>query len=129
MSPTDQTNPECQSDINLPFIERRTENQILIGILNQVHNDIRQLDEKLTDHMGSETAALAATVNEILNRSFPEGDPEGHRKAHEETMKALADRSEFWNKLLFEVTKYGLFGVLGWLAYTVWVAFLVGPKR
>jgi hypothetical protein len=31
--------------------------------------------------------------------------------------------------MLFEVSKYGAIGVLGWLCMKLWVAFLSGPAK
>jgi len=70
---------------------------------------------------------LVAAVERLI-RAFPNEDPDGHRLAHEEMIATIRARREFWQKLVFEITKYGLLGALGWAAIALWGAFLKGPK-
>jgi hypothetical protein len=109
---------------------------IMLTLLETIHTDVQEvkaaqksMGETLTAHIETEPAEWAELLKDLSKNAFPSGDPEGHRKYHEETIKAMEARSEFWKKMLFEVTKYGLFGVLGWLAYTAWAAFLHGPSK
>lgn len=110
--------------------------EIVLQLLQTVHVDLQEvrteqknMSKTLTEHINAEPEEWAALLKDTLGCAFPGGDAEGHRKYHEETIYALEARSEFWKKMLFEITKYGLFGVLGWLAYTVWAAFLHGPSK
>lgn len=109
---------------------------ILMSLLQTIHTDIMEVKaeqkkqgQTLTDHIATEPDEWAELLRETLGCAFPAGDAEGHRRYHEETIAALESRSKFWKQMLFEVTKYGLFGVLGWLAYTAWAAFLHGPGK
>jgi hypothetical protein len=109
---------------------------ILLSLLQTIHSDLQEVkaeqkkqSQTLTDHINTEPQEWAELMREALGSAFPDGDADGHRRYHEETISALEARSKFWRKMVFEVTKYGLFGVLGWLAYTVWVAFLHGPQK
>lgn len=112
-----------------PFsAERRAEDGALLMLVKQVHEGQQALDEKLTQHMTNETRELAEAVSDMMKRSFPGGDPDGHRRAHEAQIAAIEARAEFWKKLLFELTKYGLIGLAGWLFIIVWTALLKGPK-
>jgi len=108
--------------------DRRTEDRALVILVQQVHDSQQALDDKLTQHMADETRRLAEAVADVIKRSFPEGDADGHRKAHEQQMQTIAARAEFWKKLLFELSKYGLVGLAGWLTYAAWIALLKGPK-
>lgn len=110
-------------------IERRTDSAALLVLVTQVHADVQTFGKQLQDQRRDEALALAEAVATLMVKSFPEGDAEGHRKMHEAEMKAVEARAEFWQKMLFEVSKYGLIGVLGWLALKVWVAFLAGPNK
>lgn len=85
---------------------------------------LHQLRDELRAHMDGEEARF----DSILQRSFPGGDPIGHRLVHEAQMKAVLDRSAFWSKMRFEITKYGLIGFLGWGVFALWLALLKGPK-
>lgn len=69
----------------------------------------------------------------LLELAFPkneDGLPDfaGHCSAHEQFIAESRARTEFWNKLRFELVKWGLLGLLGWLLVkVVWPAFLRGP--
>jgi hypothetical protein len=107
-----------------------------MSLLQTIHADVQEVKEEqkkqgetLNAHIATEPEDWAELLKETLSCAFPAGDAEGHRRYHEETIAALEARVKFWKQMLFEVTKYGLFGVVGWLAYTVWVAFLNGPQK
>ena len=107
-----------------------------MSLLQTIHLDLQEVKaeqkrqgQELTDHIAIEPEEWAELLKATLDSAFPGGDAEGHRRYHEETINVIEARSKFWKQMLFEVTKYGLFGVLGWLAYTVWVAFLHGPQK
>lgn len=109
---------------------------VMLTLLQNIHNDLqdvkteqKKMGDTLYSHINTEPEEWAEQLRQLMKDSFPGGDAEGHRRYHEETITAIEARAEFWKKMLFEVTKYGLFGVLGWLAYTVWVAFLHGPGK
>ena len=110
-----------------PAIERRDQGVILL-LMQQVHDKIEAMDAKLTKHITDETLTLAEEIANLMNKAFPAADPSGHRQYHEAQMQAQKDRADFWKKMLFEVSKYGLFGVVSWLAFVAWAAFLKGPK-
>jgi bisphosphoglycerate-independent phosphoglycerate mutase (AlkP superfamily) len=108
----------------------------MMSLLQTIHNDLQEVKaeqkkqgQTLTGHIATEPEEWAELLKDTLVCAFPGGDAEGHRRYHEETIVALEARAEFWKKMVFEITKYGLFGVLGWLAYTVWAAFLHGPQK
>lgn len=103
--------------------------EAVYSLLSDIHKDLQEVKKTLHDHINTEPAEWAAVLADLSAKAFPAGDPEGHRKYHEDEMKYMEARAEFWKKMLFEVTKYGVIGVIGWLAYTVWVAFLHGPQK
>lgn len=110
-------------------VERRADVSALLMMLQRVHEDVQVLDRKLTEHTATELTNITEMVRDLMADAFPGGDANGHRKAHEADMKAITDRADFWKKMLFEVSRYGLFGVLGWLVYAAWVALLAGPPK
>lgn len=101
----------------------------IYNLLSSIHSDLQEVKTILDNHINTEPQEWAAVLDKLSAKAFPGGDPEGHRKYHEDEMKYMEARADFWKKMLFEVTKYGLMGVLGWLAYTVWVAFIHGPQK
>ena len=116
-----------------PSVDRREpsvirDNQVILLLVQQVHDKIEAMDARLTQHMTDETLTLAEEIANLMNKAFPQGDPAGHRLEHELRMQESKDRADFWKKMLFEVSKYGLIGVVSWLAFVAWAAFLKGPK-
>jgi len=102
---------------------------VMLTLLQTIHEDLQKVKQTLDDHINTEPSEWAAVLEGLSKRAFPEGDPEGHRKYHEDEMKYMEARADFWKKMLFEVTKYGIFGVLGWLSYVAWTAFIHGPQK
>lgn len=113
----------------IPEVERRANDSLVIELMREIHTDVKALDKKLTDHIAEETEEFKVLIGTAFSSAFPAGDAEGHRRVHEADIQRAIDRAEFWKKMLFEVTKYGLFGVLGWLSYVAWTAFLHGPQK
>ncbi len=116
-----------------PPVERRTEDLALKDLVKQVHDDVLTMRAELSAHVADEPRRLAdaveAAVSRSLERAFPAGDADGHKRYHEATIAKLEARAAFWKKMAFEVSKYGLLGLLGWLAVTAWTAFLHGPGK
>ena len=109
-----------------PAFDRRVEHDATILLLRVVHDKIEKMDEKLTAHITDETLTLAAEIAHLMNKSFPQGDPEGHRAYHEASIKRAEANAEFWSKMRFEISKWGLIGFSGWfigmIAVSVWKA-------
>jgi hypothetical protein len=104
-------------------------------LIHLLHDDIKTvkscvatLDGRLSKHMTDETLELAEAIATIMNKSFPEGDPHGHRRHHELSIKAAEDKAAFWKKMRDEISKYGLIGIIGWVAFVAWAAFVKGPR-
>jgi len=69
------------------------------------------------------------TLVKLLESSVPDGDFQGHRKAHESYIQAAAARREFWGKMTFELSKWGAIAFVGWLVVQIWIGALNGPKH
>ena len=105
-------------------------------LLTKVHedvktlsSDVRDLNGRLANHMKDETLELAEAVAALMVKSFPEGDPDGHRAYHEAQMDAAKDRAEFWKKMRFELSRAGLAGFLLWVGVQLWHGVLAGPSK
>lgn len=114
--------------VGIEALSRRASDQAMLSLIEQTHNSVKELNDKFAIHLRDEPLALAEAVAALMIKAFPEGDPSGHKAYHEAQMKAAEDRAKFWKTMLFEVTKYGLLGVFGWLALRIWTIFLEGPK-
>jgi hypothetical protein len=74
-----------------------------------------------------------AELHSKIMLGFPKdenGDPDilGHRNYHEALIEQSKARTEYWQKLTFELSKWGLLGLLAWMVHEMWSAFLRGPK-
>jgi hypothetical protein len=56
-------------------------------------------------------------------------DTSGHRSYHEALIEQAKNRTDFWRKMTFELTKYGLIGFAVWAAIQLWAAFVKGPVK
>ena len=109
--------------------ERRRNDSLVLTLMQEIHTDVRAMNAKMTAHIEEEPKVMADAIQRAMDNAFPDGDALGHRVIHEADIQRVKDRAEFWKKLVFEITKYGLFGVAGWVAYTLWIAFLKGPIK
>jgi len=89
--------------------------EAILALLHAQREDTVAIREALTSHAESEAKALQRTIASLTESAFPDGDTLGHREYHLAMMEAAKNRAEFWRKLLFELTKWGLLGFLGWL--------------
>jgi hypothetical protein len=68
------------------------------------------------------------TKVEKFMSAFPNGDADGHRRAHEDQIK-VGDKNEiFWGKIKFTLVALLLSGAVVWISIVLWKAFLMGPK-
>jgi len=112
-----------EMEIHQPFSDRMDRDAIIM-LLKIVHDKIEAMDVKLTRHIHDETLTLAEEIAHLMNKSFPQGDPEGHRAYHEASIKRAEANADFWEKMRFEISKWGLIGFTGWfigmIALSVW---------
>jgi hypothetical protein len=55
-----------------------------------------------------------------LHKAFPGGDWEGHRRYHEELIRKMEARSEFYEDLRSELARKGIWAVLGLVGLAMW---------
>ncbi|MGL4265158.1 MAG: hypothetical protein ACRCTX_26340 [Afipia sp.] len=91
--------------------------------LSQIRNDLASA----RDELHTRADATERQVQE-LRHAFPADDPAGHRAYHDEVIAIARARKEFWQKLLFELAKWGLLGFVAWLVLAGWRDFLKGPN-
>ena len=58
-----------------------------------------------------------------------EPDIDGHRSYHEALIGQAVSRAEFWQKLTYDLTRWGLLIFLAWAFIQLWPAFLKGPVK
>lgn len=118
---------EHTHEVILPFEDRRKSdpNAPLFQLINQLHGVVQNLEQALQRSTDDQKKAVA----DVLDRAFPEGDPEGHRRYHEAAIAAAEEQRDFWKKLKLELFKWGLIGFIGWSVYAMWTSFLQGPHK
>lgn len=95
----------------------------LASQISEVRNELGQAREEL-----HRRAEMSSSQIEELRHAFPADDPAGHRAYHDEVIATARARKEFYQKLLFELAKWGLLGFVGWLFVSGWRDFLKGPN-
>lgn len=108
-----------------PPIDRRTPSSELLILVQEVRANQVEISAKLESVPSDIAKALAI----LMKDAFPEGDPDGHRKHHEAVIKAAEEKAEFWTKMRYEITKYGLIGFIAWAGGYLWLGFLQGPHK
>ena len=113
-----------------PFIERRGSgerrgSEIVLGIVQQIND----MHTDLKNHIKDEQEDIALAVANIVTRSFPDGDPEGHKRHHEAVIKQQEAKADLYSFLLKEGLKYGLITCLCWIGYSIWQGFILGIRK
>lgn len=108
--------------------ERRASDEALLLLIPQIHEKIDRIEAALQKHMTDDSIKIAEEIKVLMDNAFPFGDPHGHRAAHEASIRRAEARTEFWKKMTFELSRWGLFGFLGWAAVNLWRVFVEGPK-
>lgn len=116
-----QPTPASDNERHWPGPERRTlnEDSVRLMIKQGVEDGIKESQEEMLAHMDAKFKELTAFVAS----AFPNGDPAGHRQAHE---KAIRD-ADWWAKFklgLFEkLALGGIVGAVTFLGAAAWEAF------
>lgn len=93
--------------------------EALLILVKAIQEDVHEMKDTLNTHIETEPGDWAARVQDLMERSFPQGDAEGHRRFHEASIKSAESRAEFWGKMLQELTKWGLIGFTFWALKTM----------
>jgi len=101
----------------------------VIQLITEIHKDVKDLDRKLTKHMLEETSELAQEIASLMIKAFPDGDPSGHKAAHEAWIKKTEAQAAFAEKMKFELIRWGLICFLGWAVIALWRSFLLGAPK
>lgn len=106
----------------------------IYGILHDLAGKVDKLIE--SDETNEETRTMILnhirgedSVISQFKAAFPGGDPKGHCDWHEAEIARIRARKEFWQKMSFELAKWGLIGFLGWGFLQLWHGALQGPVK
>lgn len=107
----------------MPATERRDDIPMLTMLTN-MNDSVLAMRKELSDHIASEPEDIAQAVKnavaELTKEAFPNDDAgkvdlAGHKSAHQEMIDTYRKKKEFWGKMLFELTKWGLIGFTLWM--------------
>jgi len=70
---------------------------------------------------------IATETHKLLKSAIPNGDADGHRKAHERWIKKDEQDEKFWYDIKRHAVQWVVVAVLGWAGLALWTAFLKGP--
>lgn len=110
-------------------VDRRQTSQEMLILIQQIHENQMAFDQKLTQIRHDDTLLLGEELSKLLIRAFPEGDPDGHRAHHESVIKAAEAKAAFWQKMVFEISRWGLIGFIAWAGLALWNAAISGPHK
>ena len=89
-----------------PFVERR----------KVPHEHIEACQDALRQHFDKRFDELA----KMLRSAFPDGDLDGHRRAHQTVMAAAADREARWKSVWEKTISGGIWAGIVLLAAALW---------
>jgi hypothetical protein len=114
--------------------ERRQDaSAALIHLVDALTQQVHQLNDKLDAHMASIPAEREALIKDLILRAVPNGDLDGHHDYHKAAIEAQRKKAEFWEKMKYELAKWGLFGFICWailfFGNAAWLRVLEGPHK
>jgi hypothetical protein len=122
-------NEEYQGHTPAPDRRRISEFSSLASLIEGLSTRIDSLDKRLTEHMITEPAEIKKVIEDIMQASFPDGDPDGHRRHHEALIKKAEESAAFWHEMRLAVAKWAGLGLLAFLVTAAWSTFLQGPHK
>lgn len=119
-----------------PAQDNRSNDAVMLELIKTIQADmsavkasVSETQTTLANHIATEPREWAIVLENLMKKSFPNADADGHREAHEATMLMIRERAGFWRSIRADATKWGILGAVSWLAYHAWIAFLHGPAK
>lgn len=112
---------ECRAEVDgaLSELHRRIESiEATQQMIHKIYERTERTDERVSNLVVSFSSYAAKQEDAISG--FPDNDPDGHRRAHEAMIALAQRRARFYDMALSEATRWGMLGVLGFLAASVW---------
>lgn len=92
----------------------------------------KAIDASMREHekvVMRELDSRFSELSDMIKSAFPEGDPHGHRRSHEQEIREAAGWSKLKADLVSKVMTGGIWGGLVWLAFAVVEAIKQEIKR
>jgi hypothetical protein len=96
-----------------------SEAQISLMIEEELERRLGKFEDKMLLHMDAKFAQL----HKIITDGYPNGDPHGHRMAHEKMIRDADGWSKIKGDILSKFLTGGLWIAAAYLALAVWQAF------
>ncbi len=110
-------------------IDRRaaalTEDKVSLMIEESVADALAKHESRMILHIDTKFGQL----HKFIADAFPDGDPHGHRIAHEKQIKSADAWDKFRFGLFEHVAKGGALLVIGYVALALWDAFKAGVHK
>lgn len=101
------------------FLTEERANQMIRDALDQA---IEEHDKDMRDFLREEFAKL----NALIRSGYPDGDPVGHRLAHEEDIRSAKRWSALKASVMEKVVTGGVWGLIAFMAMAAWEHFKRG---
>lgn len=85
-----------------------------IAIIQAVRETTADLERKITAMQSRQDMIIAG---------FPGGDPDSHRRYHESVIEWRELRNRMVREALMHAAKVGGLAAIGWIGYSLWIAF------
>lgn len=96
-----------------------TEDRVRLLIEKAVADALNRHEQKMIQHMDVKFVQLNATVMS----AFPNGDPHGHRLAHEKAIRNADGWEKLKGELITKLATSGMWAAGAWVIYILWQAF------
>lgn len=124
----DPVYPPATQSPSHPDRRMPSEASLLRALMEQLMERMNALDVKMTQHATTQPEAIRVAISAAMNACLPDGDADGHRRAHAAWIKREEERAQFWQELRLALAKWVGLGLLGFFVAAAWHALLKGPK-
>ena len=91
----------------------------MLALVQTIQGDLNDMKLSLNNHISTEPKEWARVLSDLMAKSFPEGDPDGHRRFHEASIKKAEDSAAFWHDMRKSAARWGLVGFTLWALKTL----------
>lgn len=95
-----------------------TEDRVSLMIEEAVSEALAKHETRMLTHIDVKFGQL----HKLITDAFPNGDPHGHRMAHEAQIRSATDWSRLKTMLIEKLLSAGLLAGVVWLALVAWEA-------
>lgn len=109
--------------------ERRRDDQLTSDrVALMIEEALEERVSKMEDRMVAHIDMKFAQMHRLIADAFPNGDPHGHRLAHEKQIEDAEGWKAIKRELITKVATGGIWVAAGWLLLAFWQAFKESVK-